>query len=161
MSGKDFGIGFYLTTDVNQGRRFLKSAIGKAIKNRVKEVSKNVGYISMFEYRGAKSVKTFEFSDADKAWLHCVAAHRSKGLLVEELDTWAEYDIIAGKIANDNTNQVITAYIKGVYGPVGSDVADNTAIGLLMPENLTDQICLKTKKGLGTIEFFGSEKVEL
>ncbi len=93
--------------------------------------------------------------------MHCVAAHRRSGLFIEELDAWAKYDIIAGKIANDNTNQVITAYINGIYGPVGSDLADNTAIGLLMPENLTDQICLKTKNALGTIKYVGAEKYEL
>lgn len=69
--------------------------------------------------------------------------------------------MIAGKIANDNTNQVITAYINGLYGEVGSDIADRTAIGLLMPEKLTDQICLRTVKAIRELKFVSSEEIVL
>ena len=31
-AGKDFGQGFYLPTDIEQARRFVKSSIGKAAK---------------------------------------------------------------------------------------------------------------------------------
>ncbi len=156
--GKDFGRGFYLTTDVKQAKRFVKSAVGKAVKNGITVLNANEGYVSSYEVTGIDGLKIFEFKDADRQWLHCVAAHRRSGILKEELALWEKYDVIVGKIANDNTNQVITAYLNGVYGEVGTESADGIAIGLLMPEKLTDQICLRTEKAMAAIKFAGSEK---
>lgn len=159
--GKDFGKGFYVTTDEAQARRFVKSAVGKAVKNGIIIANPDLGYISKFDYLGIKGLKVHVFEDADRAWLHCVASHRKKGLLAYEVNKWQDYDIIAGKIANDNTNQVITAYINGLYGEIGSETADRTAISLLMPERLTDQICFRTEKALKSIKFVGDEPVTI
>ena len=87
--------------------------------------------------------------------------HRRRSLFSDELGRWAKYDVIGGKIANDNTNQVITAYINGLYGIVGSEIADRTAIGLLLPEKLTDQICLRTDKALKRLKYITSEEIAL
>ncbi len=70
-----------------------------------------------------------------------------------------DYEIIAGKIANDNTNRVITGYINGLYGEAGSDSADNIAISLLIPEKLTDQVCFRTEKALDKLRFIKAEVV--
>ncbi len=151
--GKDFGQGFYLTTDLNQAIRFVRSSVKKAQKNGIVIPDPHMGYVSEYEYFSSRNIKVYEFNDADKEWLHCVAGHRRKGIIATQLEEWDGYDIIAGKIANDNTNQVITTYINGILGQPGTDVADNTAIALLMPENLTNQICLKTDLALETISF--------
>ncbi len=158
--GKDFGKGFYLTTDIDQARRFVKSSIGKASKNGYCDKNQTRGYVSVFEFDSVESILHYEFETADREWLHCVAMHRRNGLFTEQLKKWNGYDVIAGKIANDNTNQVITAYINGVYGKVGSDVADRTAIALLMPEKLTDQICIRTETALHSLGFVESETVD-
>lgn len=156
--GKDFGRGFYLTTDIKQAKRFVKSAVGKAVKNGIAVLNANEGYVSTYEVTDISGLKIFEFKDTDRQWLHCVAAHRRSGILKEELVLWEKYDVIAGKIANDNTNQVITAYLNGVYGKAGTERADDIAIGLLMPEKLTDQICLRTEKAMKVIKYVSSEK---
>ena len=154
-SGKDFGRGFYLTTSYEQACRFVKTSVEKAIKNGAKDVKKDLGYISIFKYNEDKAQKIsyYEFSSADNDWLHCVVAHRKAGLLIDEITKWKKYDILAGKIANDSTNQVITAYMNGFYGEVGSAEADETAIKFLLPNKLSDQICFRTKKALGAISF--------
>ena len=157
--GKDFGQGFYLTTDIDQARRFVRSSIGKAAKNGKCDLKQSNGFISVFELSGIEDLVCYEFGTADREWLHCVAMQRRNGLFAEQLKKWDRYDVIVGKIANDNTNQVITAYINGVYGEVGSDIADRTAIGLLMPDKLTDQICVRTDKALQRLIFSGSEEV--
>ena len=72
---------------------------------------------------------------------------------------WNEFNIIAGKIANDTTNQVLTTYINGLYGEVGSDLADETAIRLLLPNKLFDQICFKTEKSLQLLSFIEAKEV--
>lgn len=159
--GKDFGQGFYVTTDKEQARRFVRSSIGKAIKNGLCDDKQRVGYVSIYEFTDLNSLKIYEFESADRDWLHCVAMHRRHSLFSDELGRWAKYDVIGGKIANDNTNQVITAYINGLYGVVGSEIADRTAIGLLLPEKLTDQICLRTDKVLKRLKYITSEEIAL
>lgn len=159
--GKDFGKGFYVTTDFKQAERFVKSAVGKAIKNGVELDGIKKGYVSEYDYSNLSEIKIYEFSEADKEWLHCVAAHRRRGTLAAELEKWKKYDIIAGKIANDNTNQVITAYINGAYGEVGTERADEIAINLLMPQKLTDQICFRSSAALKTLSYIGTVECEI
>ena len=161
--GKDFGTGFYLTTSYSQACRFVKTSIAKAIKNGIKDVNPDTGYISIFKYTGSDSEKLsyFEFSGADEDWLHCVAAHRQARILKDELSKWKNYDILAGKIANDATNQVLTAYMNGFYGEVGSYEADETAIKFLLPNNLSDQLCFRTQKAVETLQFQNYKTIKI
>ncbi|MBP5602306.1 MAG: DUF3990 domain-containing protein [Treponema sp.] len=162
-SGKDFGKGFYLTTSYEQACRFVRTALGKAAKNGLKEIKDGTGFVSLFKFKGIedKSIEYYEFSGADAEWLHCIAAHRKAGLLKTEIERWQKYDILAGKIANDSTNQVLTAYINGLYGEIGSSKADETAIQLLLPNKLSDQICFRTQKAVDTLSFEGYNTVEI
>ena len=160
-AGKDFGMGFYVTTDPEQARRFVRLSVGKALKNGVAIQESAKGYISVYETTDLNKLACFEFSDANREWLHCVAAHRKEPLLYEELEKWKNYEVIAGKIANDNTNRVITGYINGLYGKVGSESADSIAISLLMPEKLTDQICFRTMSAMKALKYVGFEEVLL
>lgn len=74
----------------------------------VEKVDPETGYISIFEYKAdkASNIKYFEFNSSDTDWLHCVVAHRKSGILKNELEKWQDFDAIAGKIANDSTNQI-------------------------------------------------------
>ncbi len=159
--GKDFGKGFYLTTDYNQAAQFVKTSVEKAIKNGLISSYPDFGYVSFFKYTSNTETKIFEFDDASRNWLHCVVAHRRKGLLIDELKKWEKYDVIAGKIANDTTNQVITAYMNGLYGEIGSESADNMAISLLLPNKLLNQICFRSQASLKSLMFQKSQKVSL
>ena len=162
-AGKDFGKGFYVTTDYNQAYRFIRTAIGKAIKNHVSGAKADVGYISVYEYKSNtdSNPNYFEFKSSDEEWIHCIVAHRKSGMLKDELAKWRNYDIIAGKIANDSTNQVLTAYINGFYGEVGSYEADETAIRFLLPNKLSDQICFRTELALKNLYFKSSAAIKL
>ncbi len=157
--GKDFGKGFYVTTDYNQAYKFVKTSILKAVKNGIKIENKTVGYISIYEFKQNQDLSIFEFVEADKQWLHCVAKHRKNTLLDNFSYNWNVYDIIVGKIANDTTNQVLTAYINGLYGEVGSDLADETAVRLLLPNKLANQLCFKSAKSLTSLVFKESREV--
>lgn len=157
-SGKDFGKGFYITTDENQAKRFVKSSIGKALKNGINVDDSSKGYVSKYEVLKVENLEIFEFKTADREWLHCVAAHRMSKLFSDEITKWEKYDVIVGKIANDTTNQVITAYINGIYGTPGSESADQIAISLLMPEKLTDQICLRSKRAIAALKYLGFDE---
>ena len=161
--GKDFGTGFYVTTSYKQACRFVKTSIAKAIKNGIKDLKPDTGYISIFKYKENLAIKIsyFEFSGANEDCLHCVAAHRQKGLLKDEITKWQKYDILAGKIANDATNQVLTAYMNGLYGEIGSYEADEAAIKFLIPDNLSDQICFRTQKAVETLQFQNYETIKV
>ena len=50
--GKDFGMGFYLTTDKKQAERFTKTSLRKAISDGVVDKNTKNGYISSFVYNG-------------------------------------------------------------------------------------------------------------
>ena len=78
--------------------------------------------------RISNNLVTHTYNDADVDWLHCIAAHRKKRLFTELENEMAEYDIIAGKIADDATNATLTAYISGAFGTVGSREADDFCI---------------------------------
>ena len=115
--------------------------------------------VSKYIFQADINIKIHEFPNADAAWLHCVASHRRPTLSVDWAAEWQDYDILAGKVANDRTNPTITAYLAGLFGEVGSMRADEQCVSMLMPENLENQICLRTPAALACISFEGSEKV--
>lgn len=159
-SGKDFGVGFYLTTSKEQAISFTRTTIIRAEQDGRIPTGNNSGYVSEFIFNlNNSSLDILTFESADRDWLHCVAAYRKGRSLSTE--AWDAYDIVIGKIANDKTNLVITVYLDGAYGEVGSGSADNIAISLLEPKKLKDQYCFRTQKALCALEYIGSEAVEL
>ena len=57
------------------------------------------------------SLKTYDFETADIEWLHNIVAHRRYGAFPEIKKSMQDYDVISGKIANDDTNATIIAYM--------------------------------------------------
>lgn len=159
--GKDFGKGFYVTTSKKQAERFCKTAVGKALKNGKIKEKQDIGYVSRYKFSINKNLSIFEFDATDELWLKCVAGHRKSSLFDNEIEKWESYDIIIGKIANDNTNRVITNYINGDYGNPDDDSAIKIAISLLKPEKLSDQECLRTDKALRSLSFIDSYEVKI
>lgn len=156
---KDFGRGFYLTTSKEQAINFAKLTTKKAIQNKLIEEPIIKGVVSTFNLHNPNELAIFEFTNTDKEWLHCVVAHRKRGLFTELIARYKDYDVIYGKIANDNTNATIVAYMSQTFGEVGSAQADNICISLLIPERLKDQFCFRTKKALAHLEFIKSESL--
>lgn len=69
-------------------------------------------------------------------------------------------DIIAGKIANDNTNPTINFYISEAYGPIGSDQAVRLVVDMFSPFRLKNQVCFRSSKALSILEYIGYEEVK-
>lgn len=61
-------------------------------------------------------------------------------------------EIIIGKIANDTTNPVITAYLNGLYGEVSEERSAQIAISLLLPNRLKEQYCFLTQRAINCLE---------
>lgn len=158
---KDFGQGFYLTTSKEQARNFAKMSTRMAISNGTVDKKTNYGIISSFHFQFNENLLFKTFSTANTDWLHCIVSHRRREKFPGLIQDTTSYDIVAGKIANDNTNATITAYMAGVFGEVGTQSADNICIQLLLPERLQNQYCFKTKKALNSLTFTGSEQIWL
>jgi hypothetical protein len=119
-----------------------------------------IGYVSVYKFeRVFDELSVYEFFEANREWLSCVTEHRKR--VENRVAKWDAYDIIAGKIADDTTNQVLTAYINGLYGEVGSDLAEETAIRMLLPNKLSDKICLKSELALKCFCFLEAREVRI
>lgn len=156
---KDFGRGFYVTTSKKQAERFVPSAIRKAVRFGTLEDGHDDGVVTVYRFTLPSSLRLCEFDSADVAWLHCVAAHRQKSAFPDVRREMEEYDLIAGKMANDQTNATLTAYLAGLYGRIGEPETDRTCIRRLMPERLENQICLRTQAALDALEYEGEERI--
>ncbi|MDR3304883.1 MAG: DUF3990 domain-containing protein [Clostridiales Family XIII bacterium] len=146
----DFGRGFYLTTSKDQALRFVNAALRKGGEGL------SSGCILSYTFEQIDSLRAYEFQTTDAEWLHCICGHR-RG--IEQITAlWESYDVLAGKVANDDTNATLTFYLNGAYGEVGSEDAVAAALRQLRPEVLENQICLKTQSAVNCLKFAGYEK---
>ena len=155
--GKDFGRGFYLTKSYDQAKRF---SVLSARKNEGRPLNVEgtlVGFVSAFEYDASRGIELHTFEEADREWLHFVAGNRRAGMFPEAVDAHARADIIAGKIANDQTARTLQLYVSGAYGTPGSEQADAFAITMLLPNRLENQFCFRSKRSIEALRFVGSE----
>lgn len=149
--GRDFGRGFYLTSDKQQAIQFIRNSIRK---HRITETK---GFVSIYQLVNLDNLNIYSFHKADAEWLTVVSAYRGFGNH-EILKQYHDYDVMAGKIANDKTNQTIQAYIGGIFGKVGSSRAMRFAISLLEPDNLVDQVCFRTERAIQALHYIKSEE---
>jgi len=158
---KDFGQGFYLTSSKEQAESFIRTSVKKAALSGKVYENQNFGFVSVFRFSMNEVLNIWIYPDADIDWLHCVVGHRRKNTFSEIVNEMKKYDIIAGKIANDNTNATIAAYMALAYGEIGTKAADDMCISLLLPERLQDQFCFRTDIALKSVKFVESEKIWL
>lgn len=158
---KDFGQGFYLTTDIEQARSFAKISLRHALDSGNVNPNQKFGVVSSFLFSRNGEILEKNFPVADVSWLHCVVGHRRKSSFKDVVLECQKYDIIGGKIANDATNLTIAAYMLGAYGAVGSKEADDLCISLLIPERLKNQYCFRTSRSILCLDFQKEERVWL
>ena len=149
----DFGRGFYLTTNREQAERFVKTSIRKSGR------SLKSGYVNIYRMSDFQGLQYHEFTTTDAEWLHCVCAFRREELFPRAAVQWEGYDALIGKIANDDTMAIITIYLQNGYGEVESAEAVSTAVRVLKPDRLKDQVCLKTERALSKITFIDAIEV--
>lgn len=159
-NNKDFGKGFYMTSSKEQAISFIRLSLNKAKYRKEIDEKINVGYISIFEIGDIENLNIQYFQEANIEWLHFVSANRDENIFQDLLKKYSNNDIIVGKIANDRTAPTLQAYLAGVYGEVGTKLADETAIKILLPNKLENQICIKTKNAKNSLKYIGSEAYE-
>ena len=131
----DFGVGFYMTTSLEQAERWAKI--------KMKRSNVPVGYVSVYEFdfEAAKKKLTYrKFDTADEEWLKFVVANR------RGVDTCDASDFHIGPVADDYIYQTIRLFETGAYD------AEYT-VKKLKTEMLHDQWTLHTKKALEYLKF--------
>ncbi|WP_172135916.1 DUF3990 domain-containing protein [Adlercreutzia sp. ZJ473] len=156
--GRDFGQGFYLTTDYEQARSFVALSVRKHKADTGEEV--HGGYVSMFKVTEPNLLQFYAFEDADENWLHFVAANRRNDLFSCLVSHYADFDVIAGKVANDQTARTLQLYVSEAFGKPGTEAADQLAVAALMPNRLSDQYCFRTPKAARCLMFEGSDRYD-
>lgn len=130
----DFGPGFYLTSSLDQARRWA----------RVVSRRRNAGAptVSVFSFNESQTagMRVIAFESASIEWLRYIGGNR-KG---NAIDTTS--DIVIGPVANDNTMPTLRLFFTGVY-------TEEEAIKRLLPQKLHDQYAFKTERSLQAISF--------
>ena len=129
----DFGRAFYLTTFRRQAERW---ALRKAARTR--------GTPVVTVYRLADDFSDFrlrDFGAADGDWLDFVCACRAGRA------TWRSFDVIRGRVANDDVFKTIDAYLRG-------DMTRAAALRELRYAGPNDQIALTTPMAIKSLLTF-------
>ena len=140
------GLFIELPTSKEQAEKFIGTALKKAKSQGIISEEQEYGVVSTYRFNPTGNLNLHAFTDADTEWLHCVVAHRKEGAFPEVRQQRHQYDIVAGKIADDAMNYTIAAYLSGLYGSIGSEEADKFCISRLLPERLKDQFCFRTER---------------
>ena len=142
--GRDFGAGFYTTDIKEQAERWARR---KALSERRFSMdSKAVLNIYEFDDDAYKTLKTFHFPDSSLDWLDMIVKCRKNANYTHG------YDIVSGKIANDNVGETVMYVLKDVMRP-------EDAIEKLKFEKINNQICFCTEKSLKYINFKEAREV--
>lgn len=137
--GRDFGFGFYTTTIIEQAERWAKRTA--RIKSQANDAN-GTAVINVYKLN-EEAFKLLDFKDfpnADLEWLDFVIKCRSN------ISYRHKYDIVAGKIANDNVGETIDFVVSGI-------MRKDDAIQRLRFEKVNDQICFCTEKALKFLNF--------
>lgn len=131
----DFGKGFYLTSDLEQAKKWSEK---KTIK-----IENGTPTVSIFEIEeiNTKDLKIKKFDSANEEWFDYVIKNR-KNIQNED------YDIVIGPVANDGTYEVINLYTRGI-------LERNQAILQLKTYKLKDQYNFKTTKAISKLIYKG------
>lgn len=129
----DFGKGFYTTTDLQQAVIWAKRT------TRIRKKGKPCVSVYKFDEKLLHKLQVLRFENANEEWLAFVTANR-RGQSVEN-----GWDLIWGPVANDQTMQTLLLYLDGF-------LTEKEAIARLLPQNLKDQVVLKTQAALECLQ---------
>lgn len=138
----DFGLGFYATTDYNQAERWVKI--------RMRENKKKSGFVNEYsiddDLLQNENLKILKFDSANESSLDFVVRNR------RDANFTHDYDLVFGKVANDNVYATIGLYEDGFLNKTET-------IGRLRTFALVDQILFHTEKSLKYLTFLGATEI--
>ncbi len=137
---RDFGVGFY-TTDIHE--QAMKWAI------RQGQVRGKQAILNIYEFdedRAEKDLKFKNFTEYSLEWLNFVVSNRAKR------QSKHDFDIVFGKIANDDVGETVQAVIDGLTPP-------DFALQKLKFMQANNQYAFCTEKALSYIKFSDAQNV--
>ena len=140
--GRDFGFAFYTTDIRTQAERWARRRAMIESRRTKIEVPP---VVSVYEWDedAAKQLRLLRFYGAGMDWLELVVACRSR------TDYSHDYDIVEGKIANDNVGETVSYVMQGI-------MRKEDAIKRLRFEQINNQIAFCTEAALRTLHFQNS-----
>lgn len=140
--GRDFGFAFYTTDIQAQAERWARR---RAMIESRRTKTKVPAIVSVYEWDedAAKQLRFLQFDGASMEWLDLVVICRS------QIDYSHGYDIVEGKIANDNVGETVSYVMQGI-------MRKEDAIERLRFERINNQIAFCTETALRTLYFQNS-----
>ena len=140
--GRDFGFAFYTTDIQAQAERWARR---RAMIESRRTKKKVLPIVSVYEWdeNAAKQLRFLQFDGASMEWLELVVTCRSR------TDYAHSYDIVEGKIANDNVGEMVSYVMQGI-------MRKEDAIERLRFERINNQIAFCTEAALRTLHFQNS-----
>ncbi len=130
----DFGAGFYLTSDLEQARKWASRT------TLLREEGQAVVSVYDVYEKELQMLAVLLFDSPNREWLRYVAANR----MGRQTDT--QYDVIIGPVENDQVIRTVNNYLNGYF-------TEDIAIQLLLPQKLKDQYAFKTDKAIQILHF--------
>ena len=138
--GRDFGAGFY-TTDISQ--QAVKWAKRQALYRKKEDAILNV---YEFDDSALEVLNAKIFEDYTMEWLDFIVACRQNPAFRHD------YDIVIGKIANDDVGETVQAVVDGL-------TPKDFALSKLVFMQANNQICFSTENALKRLKFVSFERV--
>lgn len=140
--GRDFGFAFYTTDIQEQAERWARRRAMIESRRARKEI---LPIVSVYEWdeEASKQLRLLRFDGASMQWLDMVVTCRSQS------DHSHDYDIVEGKIANDNVGETVSYVMQGI-------MRKEDAIERLRFEQINNQIAFCTESSLFTLHFLKS-----
>ena len=142
---RDFGYAFYTTDIQAQAERW---AVRKAMIENRRADQHCIPIVSVYEWQqNTTGLKCKKFGDASMDWLDLVVHCRS-------VPTFSHgYDIVEGKIANDNVGETVSFVMQGI-------MRKEDAVERLRFEKINNQIAFCTVAALRSLRFIRSYEVK-
>lgn len=141
---KDFGLGFYTTTDKKQAEKFARLKTNRSGGAK--------GYVSVFILRETSDLRIKRFIASNEEWFDFVLYNRGFDRLCKP-KVQETFDIIIGPVANDAVGTVLNLFVSGAYGDPDTIEAKETAIRLLLTQKLRDQVFFATEAAIERLTF--------
>ena len=142
--GRDFGFGFYTTDIKEQAIRWARRK-AKIAHNKDENNSSAIVSIYEFDENNYINLKCKHFPTPSAEWLDMICKCRSN------ISFTHDFDIVTGKIANDNVGETVTYVMQGI-------MRREDAIERLKFEEINNQICFNSNRTLKLLNFIGYEE---
>lgn len=143
--GRDFGFAFY-TTDIQEQAERWAIRRAKIESKRTKKPA--LAIVNVYEWNNTGELTERHFDGASMEWLELVV--RCRG----DVSFTHGYDIVSGKIANDNVGETVSYVMQGI-------MRKEDAVERLKFEKINNQIAFCSERSLKELIFVKSYVAEV